>query len=105
MSVVDSTVRRELTADEEAEAQRIADIVMGRMRAEALEMGRMLVSKSNGALFGQTEFQVREAVHRVGSAALDAALEERKKRGIKDRFSSVPSVVETPASKVTIQKS
>lgn len=104
MKSAKQAMRRELTADEEAEAQRIADIVVGRMRAEALEMGRMLVSKSNGELFGQTEFQVRDAVHRVGAAALDAALDARKKKATKDRFSSVPSAAATPASKVTTRK-
>lgn len=104
MQTVDQSARRELTADEEAEAQRIADIVMARMRAEATELGRMLVSKSNGELFGQTEFQVRDAVHRVGAVALDAALEERKKRGTKDRSLSAPSAAATPVSKATTKK-
>jgi hypothetical protein len=104
MSTVEEAARRELSADEEAEAQRIADIVVGRMRAEAIELGRMLVSKANGELFGQTEFQVRDAVHRVGAVALDAALEERKKRGTKDRVSSVPRAAATPASKGTTRK-
>lgn len=85
MKTVEQAARRELTAEEEAQAQRIADIVMARTRVEALELGRMLATKSNGELFGQTEFQVRDAVHRIGAVALDAALEERKKRGIKDR--------------------
>ncbi len=104
MKAVEQAVRRELTAEEEAEAQRIADIVVGRMQAEALELGRMLVSKANGELFGQTEFVVRDAVHRVGAVALDAALEERKKRGTKGRVSSAPSAAATPASKATTRK-
>lgn len=105
MNMVELTAGRALTAEEEVEAQRIADIVMGRMRAEAVALGRMLVSKSNGELFGQTEFQVRDAVHRVGAVALDAALEERKKRGIKDRSWFVPLAVATRGSKATTKKS
>ena len=35
-------------------------------------MGRLLASKKNSELFGQTEFQVRDAVHRMGAAALEA---------------------------------
>jgi hypothetical protein len=95
---------RALTEEEEAEAQRIADIVMGRMRAEALELGRMLASKMNGELFGQTEFAVRDVVHRVGAVDLDAALEERKKRGSKGRASSARTAEGTPASKGTSRK-
>lgn len=104
MKAIPQAVRRELTADEEAEAERIADIVVGRMRAEAMELGRMLVSKANGELFGETEFQVRDAVHRVGAVALDAALEERKKRGTEGRSSFVPPAAATPASKATMRK-
>ena len=101
MKTVERSLIRELTADEEAEAQRIADIVVGRMRAEAVELGRLLASKSNGELFGQTEFVVRDAVHRVGALALSAALEERKKKGIKGRALSVRSVDVTLGSKGT----
>jgi hypothetical protein len=101
MKTIERSVVRELTADEEAEAQRIADIVVGRMRAEAIELGRMLASKSNGDLFGQTEFAVRDAVHRIGALALDAALEERKKRGTKGRALSVRNVDVTRGSKGT----
>jgi len=105
MKTVDLRAQRELSVEEESEAQRIADIVVGRVRAEALELGRMLVSKSNGELFGETEFHVRDVMHRVGAAAMDAALEERKKRGTEDRVSSVLSVDATLTSKVMTQKS
>ena len=91
----------ELTVDEEAEAQRIADIVVARTRGEALQLGRLLASKQNRELFGQTEFQVREAVHRIGAVAIETALEERKKRGIKAPVSSVPTAEPTPASRDT----
>jgi hypothetical protein len=92
---------KELTAGEEAEAQRIADVVAARMRGEALQIGRLLASKANSELFGQTEFLVRDAVHRIGAAAFEIALEERKKRGTKDRAWCVPPAAATPASKAT----
>jgi hypothetical protein len=98
-----STVR-ELTAEQEAEAQRIADLVMARTRVEALEMGRLLASKSRGQLLGETEFQVRDAVHRIGAVAIDAALEERKKGGTKVPAWSVPTVAPTPGSKAIRKK-
>jgi hypothetical protein len=101
MKAIEQLASEELRDDQEAEAQQIADIVVGRMRAEALELGRMLASKANGELFGQTEFQVREVVHRVGAVALDAALEERKKRGTKGRASSARAADVTRGSKGT----
>jgi hypothetical protein len=94
----------ELTADEEAEAQRIADIVVARTRLEALQLGRLLASKPNRELFGQTEFQVRDAVHRIGAVALETALEERKKGGTKAPVWSVRTAEPTPASKGTPPK-
>ena len=75
----------ELTAEQEAEAERIEDIVLAKMRVEARQMARLLASKSNRELLGRAEFQLREACHRLGAAAIDAALEQRKKGGTADR--------------------
>lgn len=74
----------ELTPEQEQEAQRIADILMAKMRVEAQNIARLLVSKDNSELFGQTEFQLRDRLLRLGAQGIDAALEERKKRGTKD---------------------
>jgi hypothetical protein len=75
----------ELNSEQEAEAQRIEEILRERMLTEARHMAVLLASKPNRELLGQTEFQLRDACHRLGASALDAALEERKKRGIKGR--------------------
>jgi hypothetical protein len=74
-----------LTPDQEAEAERIEDILLAGMRVEARRMARLLASRSNRELLGETEFQLRDAVHRIGARGIDAALEERKKRGTADR--------------------
>jgi hypothetical protein len=74
----------ELTPEQEQEAKRIADILMAKMRVEAQDIARLLVSKDNPELFGQTEFQLRDRLLRLGAHGIDAALEERKKRGTKD---------------------
>ncbi len=49
---------RELTAVEEADAQRIADIVMAQARVETIQGGRLLATRRNSELFGETEFQI-----------------------------------------------
>ena len=95
---------RELTVEEEAEAQRIADIVAAGARVEALKIGRLLASRRNSELFGQTEFEVRDAVHRIGTRALETALEERKKRGIAGPVGSAPIVGRTRRSGATPRK-
>lgn len=70
-----------LTPEQEAEVERIVDNVMGQARTEVTRMARLVASKKNSELFGATEFQLREAVHRIGARVLDSALQERKKRG------------------------
>jgi hypothetical protein len=74
----------ELTAEQEREAERITDILLGAMQVEAKTIGRLLASKGNRELFGQTEFQLRDILLGLGARAIDAALLERKKGGMKD---------------------
>lgn len=75
----------DLTPEQEAEAQRIEDILKAGAAVEIRQIARLLASKSNRELLGKTEFRVREAVHRIGARGIDAALEERKKGGTKGR--------------------
>ena len=90
-----------LSEEQEQEAARIEDILNAKGRVTTKYMARLLASKSNRELFGETEFQIRDAVHHLGAEGLDAALAERKKRGIKGRAASAPSAEQTPASKAT----
>jgi hypothetical protein len=46
---------------------------------------RLLVSKQDHELFGETEFQVRDLVHEIGARAIETAVNERKKGGTKGR--------------------
>ncbi len=64
----------ELTAEQEREAERITDILLGAMRVEAKIIGRLWASKANPELFGQTEFQLRDILLGLGTRAIDAAL-------------------------------
>jgi hypothetical protein len=71
-----------LTPEQEKEAARIEENMLAQARAELRQAARLLASKSNRELFGDTEFQLRDAIHRIGARGLDAALQERKKRGM-----------------------
>jgi hypothetical protein len=73
-----------LTAEQEHEAERIAAILLETMQEEAKNIGRLLASKANSELFGQTEFQLRDILLRLGTQSVEAVLAERKKRGAKD---------------------
>lgn len=90
-----------LTAEQEAEAARIEDVVLGAMRGEAKRIGRLLASKENRELFGRTEFQLREILLGLGARALDAALSERKKRGTEDAASAARTARRTRGSSAT----
>ncbi len=71
----------ELDMEQEEEAKRIEDVLMAAARADVRKMARLLASKRNSELLGETEFRLRDIVHHIGAKGIDAALSERKKRG------------------------
>ncbi len=71
----------QLTPEQEAEAQRMAAIIGRKAQEEALYMARLLASKRDAEIFGQTEYEIRDRVHQLGAHAIETALQERKKRG------------------------
>jgi hypothetical protein len=70
-----------LTPEQEAEAQRLFELMQKPFLDEARKLARLLAAKPDSQLLGRTEFEVRDAVHRLGAQALQAALDERKKGG------------------------
>lgn len=87
-----------LSADDQARVDQILDRVMGMARSELEQAAAMLVTRPNSEFFGQTEFLLRDAVHRIGARLLDAALEERKKGGTLGAPSAARSAEPTPSS-------
>jgi hypothetical protein len=75
----------QLTAEQEAQAQRIAEIISQNMQGEALRIARLLVSKPDAELFGKKEFELRDRVHEIGVKAFETGLGERKKGGTTGR--------------------
>jgi len=71
----------DLTPDQEAEAQRLFELLQQPFLDEARRLARLLAAKPDHKLLGSTEYEVRDAVHRLGANALQAALEGRKKGG------------------------
>ncbi len=70
-----------LSAAQEAEAQRLFETFQQAFLDEARQVARLLASKDDRHLLGQTEFELRDAVHRLAAKALESALRERKKGG------------------------
>jgi hypothetical protein len=74
-----------LTADQEDEALQIEEMLRAQSQVEFRTIARFLASRKNTELLGQSEFVLRDAMHRIGARGIEAALNERKKGGIKDR--------------------
>ena len=70
-----------LTPKQQDEAQRIERILMESVRNEIRSIAELLASKPDRQLLGQTEFEVRDLVHKIGAKAIETALDERKKGG------------------------
>jgi hypothetical protein len=68
-------------SEQEAEAQRIYERLKGVFEEELRGMARLMASKDNSQLLGQTEFEVRDRVHRLGAKVLETAVNERQKKG------------------------
>ena len=74
-----------LSPEQEAEAQRLAEIIGKKARDEALQMARILVSKPDRELLGATEYEIRDRAHKIAAHAVETAVNERKKGGTKGR--------------------
>ena len=74
-----------LTPEQEAEAERLAEIIGRKAKEEALQMARLLVSKPDAEIFGKTEYELRGRAHDLAAGALETALKERKKGGTTGR--------------------
>jgi len=67
-----------LTPEQEAEARLLVEALRGAIEDDLLRIARLLVSKTDRDLFGATEVEVREHVHRIGAKAYDALLAQKK---------------------------
>ena len=71
-------LRLRLNEEQEREAKLLEAKIRHAVDQEIADLARLLVSKSEGDLFGTTEFQVRELVLRVGATAFAEHLREKK---------------------------
>src|SRR5947208_1268753 len=71
-------MRVDLTPEQEAEAGQLAQEFQEAAADELLQMARLLVSKDDRHLFGQTEFDLRALLLRVAAKAYTAHLQKKK---------------------------
>lgn len=67
-----------LSPEQEQQAQALAARIRTAVAGDILELARLLVSKPEHEVFGQTEFEVRDIVHQLGATALQTHLAEKK---------------------------
>jgi len=70
-----------LTPEQEETAERLYQTIRSACDDDLRQIARLLVSKPDHKLLGQTEFELRDRVHTLGAKALEAALNGRKKGG------------------------
>ena len=70
----------DLTPEQQEDARIIEDNLRAAMNVDLRYVSMLLASKPDRELFEETEFQVRDTMHRIGARGLDSALESRKKR-------------------------
>lgn len=73
-----SSTRSSLSAAKETEAQELALRLRELAAEELLQMARLLVSKPDREIFGDTEFQLRDLVLQIGAKAMEEHLRQKK---------------------------
>lgn len=73
--------REGLTPDQVAEAERVFAISKQAAEEELWRMACLTASKKDHELLGETEFQMRDILLRIGARAVEAAVNERRKKG------------------------
>jgi parvulin-like peptidyl-prolyl isomerase len=73
-----SWTRSSLPAEQETEAQALAERIRELAEEEFLQIARLLVSKPDREIFGETEFQIRDILLKAGAKALEERLRQKK---------------------------
>jgi len=84
-----------MTQDELAEVQRIHDVMLKAVDKDLWQLAQFMATRRDDQLFGETEFTVREKALRMGAQALQATVDDRKKRATKAAASSAPIAART----------
>jgi len=74
-----------LTPEQAEQAERIFQSLRQAVESDLRSLAELLASQPDRQLLGQTEFEVRDRVHKIGARAIETALNERKKGGTKGR--------------------
>jgi hypothetical protein len=70
-----------LNEEQKQEAEAIYQRIRKAFDGEAQRMAELMASKDTAHIFGKTEFEVRDRVHELGAAVLEASAAVRVKKG------------------------
>lgn len=93
------TTQPTLTPEQQTEADRIFAALRQAAETDLRELAELLATKDDSDTFGATEFTVRDIVLRVGTKALEAALEGRKKGVTMGQAAPAPTATSRPSSR------
>jgi hypothetical protein len=71
--------RSHLSPDQAQRAEQIYQALRQGDDARLRQLAELLATKPDDQLLGQTEFEVRDLVHKLGADAIQAAVNQRKK--------------------------
>jgi hypothetical protein len=72
-----------LPEDQAQRAEQLYESLKAATEDDLKAIAELLATRPDDQLFGQTEFDLRRLVHRLGAEALQTAAEQRKKGGTK----------------------
>src|SRR5262245_32892601 len=67
---IEDNMSEQLPPERHEEAERIYQILKARIDMDLRQLAELLASKQDHQIFGATEFEVRDRVHRIGAEAI-----------------------------------
>lgn len=71
-----------MTEEQFGEAKRVLEVTEQATADELWRLCCLMAVKQDGEMLGQTEFQMRDVIHRIAAITLEAAVNERRKKGV-----------------------
>jgi len=87
------------------EAQRLFEITQQATVDEQWRMCCLLTGKKDDQLFGQTEFEMRDHLLRMGARSLEAAVNQRRQKGATTAVASLAPASGTATAATTTRSS
>lgn len=88
----------DLTPEQRAEAERLYQALREATDQDLRAVAAFLATKEDRHLFGATEFELRDRIHRLGAKALEVAAAARKKTATTAPAAPAPTAARPHAS-------